>query len=140
MRLDGSSGIQPPAKAGHPQQVARDRVWLGFEHLQGWRVRSLPGQPFDHAFSKKKKKHKILTELFISVCARCLFLYHWTLLRRSYRFSRQFVLKAVGEAHARSRAKPTLCLFPYCRHVLKPVLPEPGCYWQHSALKAKKAT
>lgn len=56
MRLEGSSGVQPLL-----QQVAQDRVQLGFEHLQEWRVLNISGQPFavfDHPFSKKKKKKK----------------------------------------------------------------------------------
>lgn len=38
-----------------PQHGAQDRAWLGFDHLQGWRLHSLHGQlfpVFDHRHSK----------------------------------------------------------------------------------------
>lgn len=44
------------SKQGHLKQIAQERVQLGFEYPQGWKLQSLSGQPvpaFDHACSKK---------------------------------------------------------------------------------------
>ena len=61
LRLEGASGDHPvPPRCSQQaqlQQVAQGCSHLGFEYLQGWRLRSLSGQPVllpDHPHHKKK--------------------------------------------------------------------------------------
>jgi len=40
-----SSCPTPPAHAGPPRAGSQDHIPMSFEHLQGWRLYRLPGQP-----------------------------------------------------------------------------------------------
>jgi len=51
-----SSGPSPLLKQDHLESVSQDHVQLAFEHLQGWRLDNLSGQPvlvLGHPHSEK---------------------------------------------------------------------------------------
>jgi len=77
----------PLLKQGHLEPAAQDHVQKAFGYFQGGRLHSLPGQPvpvLGHPHSIKKCFLKFRRTSRVSVCAHCLWSWHWAPLERTW--------------------------------------------------------